>query len=248
MIRSIIREVEPEACDFSSYFDGDCFTEAGGDFCYNLFIICDDGWGRISGFNADRYKDIVRDADRLIDAFNDVEYPGNCYNWTGYRSYKEAMEDFAIPYNSRKCHLLKERAKDADTSKTEDIAEYLTIITGKKWDVDSVRGYSQGDYCEIVYCPDHYLDGVKAIGEVFLGCAKEFCVIDVEDFEIDENGEAHYTETDSCYGFIVADSEARYDEDYKRLVCEWEGLKEDETRLEMIDGYHTYAKYDYRVA
>jgi hypothetical protein len=34
----IIREVPPEQSNFSFYFDDDCFTGAGGDYCYNLFI------------------------------------------------------------------------------------------------------------------------------------------------------------------------------------------------------------------
>lgn len=55
-------------------------------------------------------------------------------------------------------------------------------------------------------------------------------------------------EIDSCYGYIVADCEARDDEDYKKLVCEWACIDKAETRLEMIDGYHTYIKYDYRIA
>lgn len=63
-----------------------------------------------------------------------------------------------------------------------------------------------------------------------MGCGKEFCVIDV-----DEGG----NETDECYGYIIADCQARQDEDYKKLVCEWDGINEEETRLEMIDGSTT---------
>ena len=91
----------------------------------------------------------------------------------------------------------------------------------------------------MVYCPEHYKQGVKAYGEVWLGCAKEFGVID-----LDENGE----ETDSCWGYIVADCEARDDADYKRLVCEWAGIKPEETTLEMIDGYSVQTVCKYRTA
>lgn len=72
-----------------------------------------------------------------------------------------------------------------------------------------------------------------------MGCGKEFCVIDV-----DEDG----NETDKCYGYIIADCQAWKDEDYKRLVCEWAGIDEEETRLEMIDGSTTQTIYSYRVA
>lgn len=230
-IKNIIREVPPEACDLSFYFDDDGLTEAGGDYFNNLFIV---PTRRNSGFNGKEYKSVQDTARQIIDGFEDVRDPANCYNWTGYKSYKECMEDWGIPYNPRKCHALKEWAKDADESEPEDIAAFLTITTGKKWDVTGVCGYCQGDYVEIVYCPERYREGVEAYGEVWLGCAKEFCVID-----LDENGD----EGDSCYGFIVADCQARDDEDYKRLVCEWACIDEDETALEMFDGYARTATY-----
>lgn len=160
------------------------------------------------------------------------------------------MKEYGIDYNSRKCHALKEWAKAADVAEPETVAAFLTITTGKKWDVSSAHGYCQGDYVEIVYCPEFYPDGVIKYGEVWLGCAKEFCVIDVEDYQEpeEEGGEPTYTEADSCYGYIVADCEAWRDEDYKRIVCEWAGINEEETRLEMIDGSKTRTVYSYRVA
>lgn len=238
MIKNIIREVAPEACDFRTYFDDDGLTSAGGDYCYNLFIISNDGWGRISGFNIDEYKNIQDKIDHILDGFDDVKNPGNAYNWTGYSSYKEVMRDFGIDYNPRKCHALKEWAKKADAGKPDSVADYLTITTGKKWAVKGVCGYCQGDYVDIVYCVEHY-DDVRPYGEIWMGCGKEFCVIDV-----DEDG----NETDECYGYIIADCQAWKDEDYKKLVCEWAGINEDETRLEMIEDSHTYTKYSYRVA
>lgn len=234
-IKYIVREVPPESCDFEFYFEDDGLTEKGGDWNYNLFIICNDGYGRIWGFNTETYKGVMRDADNLIDAFNNV---GGRY---GYNSFKEAMDSIGVPYNSRKCHALKEWWKSgADASKTEDIATYLTITTGKEWNVGVACGYCQRDYAEIVYCTEHYTEqAIRNYGDVFFGCAKEFCVID-----LDENGE----ETDSCYGFIVADSEAWRDEDYKRLVADWACIDVSETRLEMIDGYKTRCEYSYRVS
>lgn len=231
-IKNIIREVPPEACELSFYFDDDGLTEAGGDYCYNLFIIGDGR--RVGGFNEEAYVKIQKQADAILDGFYDVEHPNSGYCWTSYESYKAVMEDFGIPYNSRRCHALKEWAKEADTSEPESIAEFLTITTGKKWDVTGVCGYCQGDCVEIVYCPEHYKSGVQHYGEVWLGCAKEFCVIDVDD-----EGE----EGDSVYGFIVADCEVRDDEDYKRIICEWNDLNPDETALEMFDGYTHTAKY-----
>lgn len=220
--------------DFTFYFDNDCFTEAGGDYCYNLFIIDNDGWGRLSGFNIDAYKDAKNKAEDILDAFENIGPRA----W--YPSHKAAMLDFDIKYTSARCHALKEWAKNADTDKTEDMAAFLSIITGHPWDVIAARGYSQGDYDEVVFCPDFYEEkDAKAAGEIYLGAAKEFIVS-----ELDEDGE----EIDSCGGYIVADCQAWKDEEYKKLVCEWAGIPEEETELRMIDGYKTVTHYTYRTA
>lgn len=235
MIKNIIREVAPEACDFSFYFDCDGLSGRGDEYYNTLFIVSRDRWGRIDGgINTEEYERVQREAENIIDSFERVG--GGMYDFI---SYKEAMEYVGVPYNSRKCHALKEWAKTADAYKAEAVSEYLTITTGKKWAVSSAHGYCQGDYVEMVYCPERYPDGVQNYGEIWMGCGKEFCVIDV-----DEDG----NETDECYGYIIADCQAWRDEDYKRIVCEWAGINEDETRLEMIDGQNTYTTYSYRVA
>lgn len=237
MSKYIIREVAPEACEFSFYFDDDGLTERGGDYCMNLFILNRDGWRNYSGFNIDEYKRVQAQAQEIIDGFCDLRGEG----WTApiYDSFKDCMTVNGIKYNSRKCHLLKEWAIDADVDDTETIADYLTITTGKKWTTSSARGYCQGDYVEMVYCPEFYRDGVQAYGEIYLGCGKEFSVTDYDD---DGN------ELDTVYGFIVADCQAWRDEDYKRLVCEWYGCSEEETKLEMIDSYSYHTTYSYREA
>lgn len=226
-INYIIREIPAEHADFSYYFDDDGLTD--------LFIVAQ--WNS-RGFNEEEYENIAEKAEAILDGFHDVND-----KWTnGYNSfatYKEAMEYCGIPYTSRKCHLLKEWVKHADTSDTDSIAEFLTITTGKKWSTDSAHGYSQGDDVKMVYCPEYYKDGVKHYGEIWLGAAKEFYKM-----ELDENGE----EKDTIGSYIIADCQAWDDEDYKKLVCEWAGISEDETQLEMIDSYKTVTQYTYRSA
>lgn len=234
MKKYIIREVDPESCDFSYYFDDDGLSEAGGDFCYTLFIV---PTRHNSGFHAKEYNDIVRSALEMAEMFDDIA--NNGYYSSFYASFKECMLDNGFSYNSKKCHELKALLANFDENDPEDIAAFLTLKTGKKWSVDSARGYCQGDYCQLVFCEEHYREGVRHYGEVWLGAAKEFAVI-----EVDENGE----EIDSCYGYIVADCQAWKDEDYKRLVCEWSGVSVDEAQLEMIDGWTTRTVYSYRTA
>lgn len=228
MKKHIIREVPPESYDNSYYFDDDGLTEAGGEYCYNLFII--------GGFNMKEYKRVQEQAEAIINGFYDVSNKWN-NGYNSYDTYKECMEYNDIKYTSRKCHLLKEWAEYADSENPDNIAEFLTIKTGKKWETQSAYGYSQGDYVEMVYCPEHYPAGVKSYGEIWLGAYKEFCVVD-----LDEEGK----EIDICYGFCVADCQVKTEEDYKKLVCEWEGIKEEETKLEMIESQKQYTKYEYK--
>lgn len=231
MIKNIIREVPAEQAELSFYFDGDCFRDYDGNhFNYNLFILSFGYYGRIDGgLNIDDYKTTQERAESIIDGFNDVtdeltDYDGNPI------TYEMVMDDENISHDKRDA-LVKWYESDPDTNHAEDIADFLTITTGEKWTSTSARGYCQGDYVEIVYCESHYTkdDAINA-GEIYLGAAKEFCVID-----IDENGE----ETDTCYGFIIADNQIKSwmyaDSEYKRTVCEYDGLNPETTRLEMID-------------
>ena len=235
-IKYIFRELPPESSDLSIAFDYDYLIGAE-DYNTTLFVISDDGYGRTSGYNHDEYERVVKNADALIDSFNDV---GGRYGWD---NYKQAMDNVGIPYNSRKCHALKEWvSKWGYIHGYECIAEYLTIVTGKEWNTFEVRGYSQGDYVNVLYCTDAYDEqGAQKYGEIYLGCAKEFCLI-----TLNEDGTENEMET--CYGYIVADCECWRDEDYKAYLCEMDGIDEAETRLEMIDDCRTVYKYSYRVA
>jgi len=249
-IKYIIREVPPEHTDFGYYFEDDGLTEKGGDYCNNLFIISRERYGRISGFNIEEYQNIQTEIENLFEMYEDIV---NKSIYAQYSSVGAMLLDLGLInsiYNTRRIkditEWLKARLRWGNTSQTrtvaeyepeETTAEYLTFKTGKEWATDSAYGYCQGDYVKMVYCPEHYKDGAKQYGEIWLGAGREFCVI-----ELDENGE----EIDTCGGYIIADSQARNDEDYKRLVCEWAGIPEDETRLEMIDSYRTVTKYTYR--
>ncbi len=242
-IKYIIREVPPEHTDFSFYFD-DGLTEKGGDYCNNLFIISRERYGRISGFNIEEYQDIQNEIKNLLEMYEDI-VDKSCY--AQYSSVGAMLFDLGLVNSIHNTHRIKEITEWlkaclswGNTSQTrtlaeyepeETTAEYLTFKTGKEWATDSAYGYCQGDYVKMVYCPEHYKDGVKHYGEIWLGAGKEFYTI-----ELDENGE----EIDTCWGYIIADCQAWKDEDYKKLVCERACIPENETRLEMIDSYCGY--------
>lgn len=165
MIKHIIREVAPEACNFSSYFDGDTFSAASGDYCNNLFIISNEGFGRLEGYNIDEYKRIKAQAEEIIEGFTDVN--DGVTDYDGHRiTYKTIMDGAGIAYNAHKCHYLRQWHAWHDDTDPEAIAEYLTITTGKRWTTSSARGYCQGDYVDMVYCPERYPEGVEQYGEI----------------------------------------------------------------------------------
>ncbi len=239
-IKYIIREVLPEHTDFSYYFDDDGLTAAGGDYCYNLFIISRDRYGRINGFNIEEYQNLQNEIENLLEMYQDIV---NKSNYTQYSSVGAMLFDLGLVSSIHNTHRIKEITEwlkaciSVKYDPEETTVKYLTFKTGKQWDTDEAYGYCQGDYVKIVYCPEHYKDGVKQYGEIWLGAGKEFCVI-----YLDENGEEDYT----VWGYIIANCQAWKDKDYKRLVCEWAGIPEDETRLEMIDSYKTVTQYIYR--
>lgn len=251
MIKHIIREVTPEQCDFGSYFDNDGLTEVGGDYCYNIFIIPQSR--NCGGFNTEEYNEVKKELEDLLDEFVDIN---NKSNYAHYPSVGSMLLDYRLIDNIHNTNKIKKyidlffeccdkprspyaNYNDNFEAFTEEmIAKYLTLKTDKEWDTDEAVGYCQGDVVKLIYCSEPLHSGVKYYGEIWLGAAKEFAVITV-----DEDGE----EIDSCYGYIVADCQACSDEEYKKLVCEWADIDESETRLEMIEGSKTYIKYSYRV-
>ena len=248
-INYIVREVPAESCDFSFYFEDDGLTEAGGDYCYNLFIV---GGRNHNGFNTEAYETVKTDIEDLLEMYLDIV---NKSNYAQYSSIGAMLLDYGLINNTYSTKKIKAYTEffanccekpvspyrnyydNFSAHETESVAEYLTLKTGKKWDTDSAYGYCQGDYVEMVYCKEHYTNGVKHYGEIWLGAGKEFSIT-----FLDENGE----EEDTTYGYIVADSQAWKDEEYKKLVCEWEGIDEAETELQMIDGQSTTVSYSYR--
>jgi hypothetical protein len=223
-IKYIIREVPPEQSNFSFYFDNDCFTGAGGDWNYNLFIVAQSYHDK--GFNEEEYNEIVSEIESMLDE-EEVE--------PKYAAFiKECNGKPSAPY--------RYSYNNFEAYKEEMVARYLTIKTGTEWNVVGAYGYSQGDYVKVVYCKEHYSkESAQAAGEIWLGSAKEFGV-----HEIDDDGE----EIDSCYGYIVADCQVNYatqDADYKRIVSEWSDItQEDDVALEMVEGSHTVTHYTYR--
>lgn len=239
MYKYLFKEVSPKSCDFSWYFDGDCFDEKSGDYNNTLFILYYDR-SSYTGINAKEYKNL---SDKIYSLFEEFEEVENGYtDYDGKKiTYKNCMENNGIKYTSTMCHRLKllyaTYNGDIDCSL---VAAYLRIVTGKEWRETSVSGYCQGDYVNIIYCSDNYTEqSAEEAGNVYLGCAKEFSCTDY-----DENGQLD--ENTTCYGYIVADNQAFTDEEYKNVLASYQGVKPDEIKLEMIDyDKPTYTRVTY---
>jgi len=219
MKKIIVKEVNPSYVDFSFYFEDEGLTNKGGENCAVYIVPADRR--RNSGFNMDEYREIEQTADSLIETFREVS-PKNKY----YPTYKEAMLSHDIEYTSRKCHLLKKWAEYANPYDTSDIAEFLTITTGEEWNVRAFRGYSQGDYCEVVYCKAHYSEKhITEIGKFWLGCGTEFCI-------------------DDCHGYFVPD-EIRWEEGdtLRKYLADLYGCKPEELEIYLYNGEHMVTDY-----
>jgi hypothetical protein len=219
MKKIIAKEVNPAYVDFSFYFYDDSLKSVSGENC--AVYIVPGNRERYGGFNMEEYREIEQKADSLIEAFKEVS-PKNEY----YPTYKEAMLSHNIEYTSHKCKLLKKWAEYANPYDTGDIAEFLTITTGEKWEVKAFTGYSQGDYCEVVYCVNHYTpEHITEIGELWLGCGTEFCI-------------------EGCYGYFVPESiRWREGETLRKYLADSYGCEPDELEIYLYEGEHIVTDY-----
>jgi len=219
MKKIIAKELHPSHVDFSFYFDDDGLKSISGENCAVYIVPADRR--NYNGFNMEEYQEIEQKADSLIKAFKEVS-PKNEY----YPTYKEAMLSHNIEYTSRKCNLLKKWAEYANPYSTSDIAEFLTITTGKEWDVKAFKG----DYCEedirVVYCVNHYTpEHITEIGKFWLGCGTEFCI-------------------DDCCGYYVPDH-IRWEEGEKlrKYLADQYGCEPDELEIYLYIGEHMVIDY-----
>ena len=199
MNKIVAKEVNPAHVDFSYYFDDDGLKSIGGENCAVYIVPADRR--RYNGFNMEEYREIELHAQAVI-------------------------EDYADGYPVEE--TLKEWAKTADTNNTDSIAEFLTITTGEEWTVKAFTGYSQGDYCEVVYCINHYTpEHINEIGKFWLGCGTEFCI-------------------DGCYGYYVPDTiRWREGDELRQYLADRYGCRPEELEIYLYDGEHVVT--DYRI-
>jgi hypothetical protein len=197
MEKIIAKEVNPAHVDFSYYFDDDGLKSIGGENCA-VYIVSGDR-RKYNGFNMEEYREIELHAQAVIEDYE-----------AGYPIDEE----------------LKEWAEYANPYYTSDIAEFLTITTGEEWEVKAFTGYSQGDYCEVVYCKAHYSEErITEIGKFWLGCGTEFCI-------------------DGCYGYFVPDTiRWQKGETLRKYLADCYGCAPEELEIYLYAGEHMVTDY-----
>ena len=195
-MKYVAREIPPGNVDFSWYFEDDGFKGVCGAL-FAIYIIPPSR--RYAGYNLQEFDELKAEARRVIDDYE-----------KGYAIEAE----------------LAKWAEYADPDSLGDMLEYLTLTTGAPWHSRSFRGYSQGDYCEVIYCVDKYTEGaITQIGNLWLGCATEFSI-------------------DGCRGYFVID-ELRWEEGEKlrQYLADCYGCEPEEMEIYLYDGERIVTKY-----
>lgn len=102
--------------------------------------------------------------------------------------------------------------------------EELKKVTGKVWEETTLRGYSQGDWQTLYYVVGEVTnDEIKEIENFYMG--------KVTEFQVDEE--------DGYRGFVPDDVVWKG----KKAICDYLGLKEEETTIYEDDGYEKVYRY-----
>ncbi len=213
MFKYIATQLEPGQEDFSFAFDDDGIKPAGGDFNYTLFVFFDSDncW-----INGDVYSDCKSAIDGLVDDLYDYLNDGN-YDYAeedSFANHLDYVEEEGFNTDDNTIALLDsciEYAVDGDY--IEALVAYLEAKTGKVWDSEGFSGYSQGDYCTLVYCKEFHTDeAIKFYGNMALSCGGEFRIgiLEIPDeqaAEIDFSDLYSFESLvdDWVYGYLVID-------------------------------------------
>lgn len=218
MTKVVFREVE--YTDYTSLYDDDGIKEISGKN-NALYIIAGRGYMPV---NEIEYQEIANTAENIANDFLDL-MNGNGYY---FKSFKEICNYYGVKYSPAMVNKLKKYAEKY-TGDFDNIAEYLTITTGEKWNTYTATGYNQGDYATGIYCENHYTDEIL---DLYVGAAvgtvTEFCRIDGDD---------------ECYGFFVPDEIFWNTDKLKKYLADIYGDEITDITIEVIDGYTTTANY-----
>lgn len=220
----IFREVSPECQEMDYLYDNDIIAGKCGDGYENsiLYVLGCDGYAVT---NNQEWESLCNLVDNIVSDFNALM--GNDHYY--FNTYKEVLRYYGIKYSPVMVHKLKAFAESYDDRSMEDIAEYLTITTGKEWETYTVTGYCQGDYATGIYCKDHWdAESLELYVGAAAGTVSEFCRIDGEDV---------------CWGYYVTDDIKWNEDKLREYLAGMEGDKPENIQIELFNGYSQVASY-----
>jgi hypothetical protein len=105
----------------------------------------------------------------------------------------------------------------------DEVITQLNKVTGKVWTETTLRGYCQGDWQTLYYVVDEVTpDEIEEIENYYMGKVTEFMV--------EEEGYREFVPDDVVWSG-------------KKAICDYLGLKEEETTIYEDDGYEKVYKY-----
>lgn len=112
---------------------------------------------------------------------------------------------------------------DEGTEYDYETLEELKKVTGKVWEETTLRGYSQSDWQTLYYVVGEVTDDeIEEIENFYMG--------KVTEFQVEEEGYREFVPDDVVWSG-------------KKAICDYLGLKEEETTIYEDDGYEKVYKY-----
>lgn len=165
------------------------------------------------------------------------------YNWDDELDLTEVKNDivilgdrhYVVFGNDTPLDIVKGDFYDDDLDENGEVIGYdyetlpeLDKICGGDWEETELRGYSQGDYCKVYYNKEKVSQGLlKELDIYIMGKVDEYTVQESED---EDDRYCVFIPHDVCW-------------DGKEAICNFLGLKPEETTVLEDDGFEKVYKY-----
>lgn len=189
----------------------------------------------------DRVYNALEDGE-LAEALDDIKNGG--YYSSFYKNATDAINDLLEPekarYNTRDIHALKELVEaytEAGSLEKNDIlCKVLSIVTGRGWDWQIIRGCCQSDWNEIFYPVDDWSrEALTAFETMYFNTGSEW-IIDDGEFNPDTDSPLNI----NGYSVYV---KAQNEEDIRKELAAVEGCSPADLVLYVFEGYTRIPQY-----
>lgn len=171
------KQIAPEFQESPLFLDEESFPE-------NIAVCGNDRLIAHTPAVFDRVYNALRDGD-LCSYLEELEAGEDCY----YKNATAAIMDFLEPekprYSTRDIHALKELVKAfSECPSAEEngiLCRVLSVVTGKEWDWQTIRGCCQGDWNEAFYPVDLWSrEALNAFETEYFNTGSEWIIHDEE--------------------------------------------------------------------